>query len=347
MKNKEVNEFWLRSWNLLEGFIAKERHFASKRLIRAKLIFNPISGRPDESPRQLVEILDGLQSCNILPEVFMVRPDNHVESAVRSAIREGVKLIIVAGGDGTIDSVMGAMVGSSATLGIIPTGTRNNVAFNLGIPPTIPEAIRLLREGRRLKIDVGNIRSGRGSHWFLEVASLGLFSDLFPAADNIQHGDLAQIGTLLSTFVTFTPSHVRVFLDGRHKIDANAYVVLIANMPYIGPRFQISPNVSWNDNRLDVLVFSEMSKLDLIGYAMQQTTIGTVDDPHIKHYRARHLTIRSDPKMPVLADGVSLDTGLVTASVHPHALSVIAGAPEAAVGDKLAASSNGGGNSHG
>jgi len=338
---KDVGKVWSKGWNIVEGIIGGKQHSAPKRLLRAKLIFNPISGRPDESPRQLAEILDGLQSNNILPEVFMVRPDSQVESVVRNAIRDGIKLIIVAGGDGTIDSVMGAMVGSMATLGIIPTGTRNNVAFNLGIPATIPEAVQLLRAGRKLKIDVGTIRSGRAHQWFLEAASLGLFSDLYPAADNLQHGDLAQIGTLLSTFVASTPSRVRVSLDNRHHLDANAYVVLIANMPYIGPRFQISPKVSWNDNRLDVLVFSDMTKLDLISYAMQQSTLGAVDDPHIKHYRVKELAIRSEPKMPVLADGVILDQGLVTARVHPNALSVIAGSPDAANGDKLAVLANG------
>jgi diacylglycerol kinase family enzyme len=274
-----------------------------------------------------------MQSWDISPEVFMVRPDSHVEAVVRTAIKEGIKLVVVAGGDGTIDSVMGAMLGSSATLGIIPTGTRNNVAFNLGIPSTVVEAVGILREGRRLKIDVGTIRSGRAKHWFLEVAALGLLSDLYPAADNIQHGDLAQIGNLLSTFVSSTPSRVRLILDGRNRLDANAYMVLIANMPYIGPRFQISSKVSWNDGRLDVFVFSDMTKLDLLSFAMQSTG-GAVEDTHIKHYRVKQLTIRSDPKMPVLADGVILEQGSVTVQVHPRAFAVMVGAAEAAIGEK-------------
>src|SRR5512133_757381 len=97
---KDVCEVWTKGWNIVEGIIASKQRSSSKRLVRAKLIFNPISGRPDESPRQLVEILDGLQNSNILPEVFMIRPDSQVEAVVRSAIREGIKLIIVAGGDG-------------------------------------------------------------------------------------------------------------------------------------------------------------------------------------------------------------------------------------------------------
>ena len=225
------------------------------------------------------------------------------------------------------------MIGSSATLGIIPTGTRNNLAYNLGIPSTIPGAVALLREGRRLKIDVGKMRHGRASRWFLEDATLGLLSDIYPFADSVQHGDLTQIGNLLSTVVSSTPSHLRMILEERKRIDMNAYMVLIANMPYIGPRFQISPDVSWNDNRLDVFVFSDMSKLDLISYAVQSTG-GAVEDDRIKHYRVRRVNIRSDPPMPVLADGMLLDPGPVTAEVHPRALAIMGGAANTAMGEK-------------
>lgn len=305
----------------------------TQRPLRAKLIFNAISGRSNESPNQLAEILNEMQTQYILPEVYMVRPDSQVEAVVHSALKGGIKLVVVAGGDGTIDSVVGAMIGSSATLGIIPTGTRNNLAYNLGIPSTIPGAVALLREGRRLKIDVGKMRHGRASRWFLEDATLGLLSDIYPFADSVQHGDLTQIGNLLSTVVSSTPSHLRMILEERKRIDMNAYMVLIANMPYIGPRFQISPDVSWNDNRLDVFVFSDMSKLDLISYAVQSTG-GAVEDDRIKHYRVKRVNIRSDPPMPVLADGMLLDPGPVTAEVHPRALAIMGGAANTAMGEK-------------
>lgn len=305
----------------------------TQRPLRAKLIFNAISGRSNESPNQLAEILNEMQNQYILPEVYMVRPDSQVEAVVHSALKGGIKLVVVAGGDGTIDSVVGAMIGSSATLGIIPTGTRNNLAYNLGIPSTISGAVALLREGRRLKIDVGKMRHGRASRWFLEDATLGLLSDIYPFADSVQHGDLTQIGNLLSTVVSSTPSHLRMILEERKRIDMNAYMVLIANMPYIGPRFQISPDVSWNDNRLDVFVFSDMSKLDLISYAVQSTG-GAVEDDRIKHYRVKRVNIRSDPPMPVLADGMLLDPGPVTAEVHPRALAIMGGAANTAMGEK-------------
>jgi diacylglycerol kinase (ATP) len=294
------------------------------RPLRAKLIFNAGSGRPEESPQQLASILSEMQDQHILPEVYTVRPDSQLETVVRDAIKTGIKLIVVAGGDGTIDSVVGALVGSDATLGIVPTGTRNNVAFNLGITGDIASSVALLRRGRRLKIDVGRVHCGHSRHWFLEVAALGLLSDIYPLADDIQHGNLTMIGELLSTIVSATPSRLRIVHDGRRHLDTSAHMMVITNMPFLGPHFQISPNVSFRDGRLDVFTFSDVSKLNMISYAML-SQIGLVEDIGIKHYRVKHVKIRSIPRMPVLADGVLLGEGSLSVHIHPRALAVIAG----------------------
>ena len=295
------------------------------RPLRAKLIFNAGSGHPEESPQQLASILSEMQDQQILPEVYTTRPDSQLEDVVHHAIQSGIKLIVVAGGDGTIESVVGAMVGKDATLGIIPTGSRNNVAFNLGITGDIPSSVALLRQGHHLKIDVGRVHSGHARCWFLEAAALGLLSDVYPMADGIQHGNLGQIGELLSTLISATPSQLRIVLDGRKHLETTAHMMLVANMPFIGPHFQISPDVSFKDGRLDVFTFSDMSKLNMISYAMLSRG-GEVEDAGIKHYRARHITIDSDPQMPVLADGVLLGQGSLSVHVHPRALRVMAGA---------------------
>jgi len=296
---------------------------AFRRPLRAKLIFNAGSGRPEESPKQLADILSEMQDQQILPEVYTVRPDSKLETVVHHAIKTGIKLIVVAGGDGTIESVAGVLVGKDATLGIIPTGTRNNVAFNLGIPGDIANSVAILRQGRRLKIDVGRVHCGHSRHWFLEAAAVGLLSDLYPMADNIQHGDLAQIGGLLSTFISATPSRLRMIFDKHKHLDITAHMMLMANMPSIGPHFQISPDVFFRDGYLDVFTFSDMSKLNMISYAML-SQLGLVEDIGIQHYRVKHVKIRSIPHMPVLADGVLLGEGSLSVHIHPHALTVMA-----------------------
>jgi diacylglycerol kinase (ATP) len=308
--------------------ISRKFQSAFRRPLRAKLIFNAGSGRPEESPQQLADILSEMQDEQILPEVYMVRPDSKLEKVVQNAIQTGIKLIVVAGGDGTIESVAGVMVGSDTTLGIIPTGTRNNVAFNLGITGDIANSVALLRHGRRLKIDVGQVHSGHSRHWFLEAAAVGLLSDLYPMADNLQHGDLAQIGGLLSTFISATPSRLRMIFDEHQHLDVTAHMLLIANMPSIGPHFQISPDVFFRDGHLDVFTFSDMSKLNMITYAML-SQLGLVEDIGIQHYRVKHVKIRSIPRMPVLADGVLLGEGSLSVRIHPRALTVMAGSAPA------------------
>lgn len=290
--------------------------------IRAILIFNPESGQPEESPRQLVHIISEMQEHRILPEVYMVRPDSQLETVVHNAIKTGIKLIVIAGGDGTIDSVIGAIIGSDATLGIIPTGTRNNVAYSLGITGDIAKSVALLRKGRRLKVDVGRIHCGHSRHWFLEAAALGLLSDLYTPADDIQHGDLTKIGELLSTLVSATPSRLRMSYDGRKNLDTSAHMLVITNMPFLGPRFQISPDVSFRDGHLDVFTFSDMSKLNMISFAML-SQIGLGEDYGIQHYRVKHLKVRSTPNMPLLADGQMLGEGSISVHIHPRALAVM------------------------
>jgi diacylglycerol kinase family enzyme len=295
----------------------------SQRPLRAKLIFNAGSGRPEESPQQLASILSEMQDQQILPEVYTVRPDSPLEKVVHDAIKSGIKLIVVAGGDGTIDSVVGALVGSEAVLGIIPTGTRNNVAFSLGITGDIANSVALLRQGRRLKIDVGQAHYGRARHWFLEVVALGLISDLYPMADELQHGDLAQIGGLVSTFISATPSRLRMILDGKKHLVDMAHMMLITNMPFLGPRFQISSKVSFQDGYLDVFTFSDMSKLNMLSSVLSPG--GLAGDASIEHYRAKHINIVSTPPMPVLADGNLLGQGAVSIHIHPRTLTVMAG----------------------
>ncbi len=153
---------------------------------------------------------------------------------------------------------------------------------------------------------------------------MGLLSDLYPMADDLQHGDLAQIGGLLSTLISATPSRLRMILDGHKHLVTTAHMMLITNMPFFGPHFQISPNVSFRDGHLDVFTFSDMSKLNMISYAML-SQIGLVNDIGIKHYRVKHVKIHSIPHMPVLADGLLLGEGSLSVHIHPHALTVMAG----------------------
>jgi diacylglycerol kinase family enzyme len=238
-------------------------------------------------------------------------------------------MFVVCGGDGTIDVMAGALAGTNATLGIIPTGTQNNVALSLGIPPDdIPAAISILRTGERIKVDIGLAEVGEIKRSFLEVCSVGLLSALFPSADDIQHGNLTRVGDFLATLVASSPAEMHLVLDGKQEINTMCHAVLVSNMPYIGPHFQVGTPTSMNDGLLDVLLFADLSKMDLLGYAVQAAKSSSEpEDERIQHYHVHRVDIDTNPVMPVMADGLALREGPLRISVQRHALAVMVGEP--------------------
>ncbi len=135
-------------------------------------------------------------------------------------------------------------------------------------------------------------------------------------ADDLQHGDLAQIGGLLSTLISATPSRLRISLDGHKHLDTTAHMMLITNMPFLGPHFQISPNVSFRDGRLDVFTFSDMSKLNMLSYAMLSRG-GIVKDAGIKHYRAKTCNDCFKPANACTRRRYSVRPGFIIRSCSP------------------------------
>ncbi|HEX9012619.1 MAG TPA: diacylglycerol kinase family protein, partial [Anaerolineaceae bacterium] len=283
-------------------------------------------GRLDQSPAQLMEILTHMQAWHILPEVAIIHAESRLEEVVADALERGIRLVVIGGGDGTIDSAVGALAGTDAVLGVIPIGTRNNIALSLDIPTNdIAEAVAILRRGRRLRLDVGSAHSGHNRRPFLEASSVGLISALYPAADDIQHGNLARIGDLLGTLVSMPAAEIHLDVDeGQQLMTAQGHIVLVANMPFFGANFHLADDISFDDGLLDVFVYSNLTKLDLIGYAVQMAG-GIPEDPRVQHFRARSLLIRTLPRMPVMADGFSLGEGPLKVSVQHEGLNVMAG----------------------
>ena len=303
-----------------------ESHSTNYRRMRAKLIFNPGSGAAGESPVQLMDVISEMQAWKLVPEAHLVEPGSDLPAVVQDALKQGIRMFVVCGGDGTVDAVAEILAGTRATLGIIPTGTRNNVALSLGIPMNIPAATDILRTGQRIKVDIGLAACGEIKRPFLEACSVGLLSALFPAADDFQHGNLARLGDFLATLVASPPAEMHLVLDGKQEIQTLCHVVLVSNMPYIGPHYQAGSAVSFNDGLLDVLLFADLSKLDLLGYAVQAAG-GGPEDPRIQRYHVRRVDIDTQPAMPVMADGVALGEGPLRIHVRRHTLAVMAGKP--------------------
>ena len=304
----------------------KKPRASNKHRMRAKLIFNPGSGAAEESPVQLMDVIREMQAWKLVPETYLVEPDSDLSALVKNALEDGIHMFVVCGGDGTIDLMAGPLAGTNATLGIIPTGTQNNVALSLGIPADIAAAIAILRTGQRIKVDMGLAEFGEIKRSFLEVCSMGLLSALFPSADDIQHGNLTRVGDFLATLVASSPAEMHLVLDGKQEINTKCHAVLVSNMPYIGPHFKVGNPASIKDGLLDVLLFADLSKIDLLGFAVQVARSGGgQEDERIQHYYVRRVEVDTKPAMPVMADGLALGDGPLNICVQRHALAVMVG----------------------
>ena len=295
---------------------------------RLKLIFNPGAGRSNDSPSLLQDVISELQRQNFIPEICIIEPGSDIVPILNEALKHRIKLFVVCGGDGTIENIARWMIGKRASLGIIPAGTQNNIALSLGIPSDIKAAVELLRQGPRSKIDVGLAKSGEKELPFLEVCSIGLFSALFNSADNLQKGDLTGLGDFISTLASFPSAKIQLYLDQNQLVNLNGHAALVANLPYFGLNYRLTLEDNPHDGQLDVLVFSDYSKLELVGNILNNGSNQPTDE-RLRRYRAHTIQIQTDPEMPAQVDGTPLGPTPIEISVKRQALSVITGLPAA------------------
>ncbi len=297
-------------------------------MLTAALIFNPASGAADDGGKFNSTLREALVGVHIDVTNFEAKDDRELAEATARARALGVELVIVCGGDGTIETVANGLVNSGLTLGILPAGTRNNLAASLNIPTDIAAAAALLRSGKRQAIDAVLATCGGHERWFFELFTAGLLPDVFEDAEALQKGNLGALGDLAAKFVGASQSTLHLALsddEGEHMaIEAEGHAVLAMNTPYLGANFRVADDIRYDDGCLDIFLYAGLNKLELLAQGIAIATDGA-PDPRIRRLRARRLTLRADPPVTILVDGVNLGEGTASLQVHRAALQVIVG----------------------
>jgi diacylglycerol kinase (ATP) len=307
--------------------------------MHAVLILNPVSGasmlasEEGEGEQYEERIVTALRKQGIEVEVRYTTPEDPGRGLAQQAAEEGVDIIIAAGGDGTIHAVAAGLLGTKGTLGIIPVGTMNNIARSLAIPEDIEEACKIIVGGKTRPIDVGKIND----QVFLEVAGVGLEAALFPAAEEIKskgwsstlHGIFAGLAKLFA----FQPTRFRIAFDERRSRSYNAIQVSICNTPYYGAHFSFAPDAVMDDGFLDVLIYKNFSKIEYLRHAFSISQGRRPFVPKIMHRKVKSLRIHAETPVEMHADGVSQ-------GVTPATITVVPGALNAFVSEKVAAGRN-------
>ncbi len=287
------------------------------------VIFNPTSGRGTGG--KLYERAKGLlgEGYTWLP----TRRPGHAVELAREAARTA-DVVIAMGGDGTIGDVARGIIaqldesGKEASLGVLPAGTGNDIARNLGIPLSLEIAAEVVHSGVVKRIDMGVLNGVP----FLNNAGTGFDAAVMQAMNTgfkKLKGQPAFLAAIFKTLPGYQPFTLTLEIDGEPRKPEKAMMVSILNGKVYGAGMEAAPNAEMDDGRLDVLIVKATGKLKLIGLVGKVKSGQHLGHPSIELIQARSLKLSSIPTLPVNMDGEIRGTTPMEITVRARVLKVL------------------------
>jgi YegS/Rv2252/BmrU family lipid kinase len=244
-----------------------------------------------------------------------------IPKAARRLRDEGVDLLFVWGGDGSVQRALDALAGTGVQVAVLPAGTANLFATNVGVPKDLEEAVRLGLHGGRRTIDLGRTN---GEH-FGVMAGVGL--DAFMIRDADESGLKDRIGSLAyvlsgSKNLSRDPSRMRVDVDGKKWFDGRAACVL-GNVSDVIGGISVFPGARPDDGVLDIGVVTAESGLDWLRTLTRSMVSDPAKSPFIRTTTGTTIDVHMEEPLPYEMDGSERGTiRRMKTKVKPGAITV-------------------------
>jgi YegS/Rv2252/BmrU family lipid kinase len=285
------------------------------------IIINPVSGgaAAADAGRRAERAASALRAAGEHGEVFVTERRGHARQQALAAIARGARLVIAWGGDGTVNEVASAVIESNATLGIVPSGSGNGLARELGIRPRPEQAVADALGARPRTIDVGEL----GGRIFVNVGGIGFDAHVAACFDR---DVTARRG--FSTYVRITVRELWGYRPATYRIDnapsgRPALLIAFANSAQFGNGARIAPAARLDDGLLDLVVFEEMSRLATF-CALPRLFNGTVGRLRgVSSQQIERASVEADGPIPFHVDGEPVQGGSrLEVRVRPGALRI-------------------------
>jgi diacylglycerol kinase (ATP) len=263
--------------------------------VKLAIIFNPAArGEKARSLEEKVRSLTGPDT-----PLFTSRP-GETAALARQLAQEGHSTIVAAGGDGTINEVINGIAGLDISLGILPTGTMNILACELGLPTTqLEQCWEIIQSGFTRSIDLAMAND----QYFVQLAGIGLDALAVRETDLNMRKTIGPISYIFAAAQIIGRPAPRLEICFNERETMGGCFVLVGNGRFYGGPLSFFPNAKNDDGLLDVLVFKHQGYLDIIRY-LQGILIGNHADFADIEYRQIHsLRVISDRRVPVEIDG--------------------------------------------
>ncbi len=244
-------------------------------------------------------------------KAYVSESPGHLGALARQALADGASLLVVVGGDGSVNEVANGIAGREGVeLGIIPRGTGWDFARSLGIPHGVRDAVAVARDGRARAIDLGRVsfRSWAGREetaYFANVASAGMSGAVARRANKTSKalgGKASYLWATLAVFARWRNGELTVRVDDERR-SALMSDVIVANGPYLGGGMKMCPQASPDDGLLDVLLIGDVTKRDL-ALALPKIYRGThLPHPKAELLRGASVSVEAAEHVPIQLDG--------------------------------------------
>ncbi|MFE2999865.1 diacylglycerol/lipid kinase family protein [Nocardia sp. NPDC059246] len=278
------------------------------------LVTNPLSGH-GKGALVAVEATNRFAARGV--QVTEIRGESAAESErlVRKALADPdarPDAVVAAGGDGLVGVVLQALVGTGVPLGLIPGGTGNDLARELGVPDDTDAAVATVVGGRTRAIDLGTVEteeSGRAL-WFATVTGTGLDARVTLRANALRwpNGPMRYTVAALLELAGKLAVPYRIELTGSPDhpdgtvLELDAVMVAVGNTRTYGGGMLICPDALIDDGLLDLTVVGAMSRLEMLRLLPTLSSGKPIDHPAAARYQAREIRLTA-PGAPATADG--------------------------------------------
>lgn len=293
-------------------------------LVPVRVIVNASAGQGC-APEWVSELERKLDGLGLLARISLAETGEQILDAASRAVSDGAHMVVAAGGDGTVSAVASCLAGTDVVLGVLPLGTLNHFAKDLGIPLGLDEALQTIAQGEPVAVDAGEV-NGR---LFINNSSLGLYPDI--VADRERQRRRLGRGkwrALLAACVTAARRYpvlsLQIDLNGR-AFERRSSFVFVGNNEYRMEGFNIGERESMASGRLSLYVTQRTGRFGLMRLALRALASRLQQARDFDMLTARALVVRASHRhVRVATDGeVSVMETPLNYRIRPGALRVM------------------------
>ena len=217
--------------------------------IKIVFIINPIAGGKNKNHFSKV-IASHLNTSKFEYDLIQTESEKHAYELTKAAILNGAEIVVAVGGDGTINEIGSALIGSAGTLAIIPYGSGNGLARSLKIPMNTIQAVKLINQFKTAKIDAAKLNE----HYFFNMSGMGFdahISHVFAKDKN--RGLLGYVKATFSELKNYRSKNYKIIIDGK-TLEEDAFILSVANSSQYGNEAHIAPRAELQDGLLDLVI---------------------------------------------------------------------------------------------